>query len=149
MSPDEAVKLIAIARAAYPGMSVVEGMGHLWHGGLGDLRFQECATAIVEHSKESTAIVMIADIRRLVNLSRRQAAGEERQQQIEAHRPPSSSQELVQMPDWFWPTVNEHKRRAKAAQKQAEEAGQPISFGDAIVLAVDRQPRGPRPGQWS
>lgn len=141
MSPDETVKLLAVARAAFPGMAVVEGMPLVWHGGLGDLQYAECCKAVVEHTKESSRIITVADIRHLVQAARAKTAGEERQQEIEARRP-SSSQELVPMPDWFRTTVAEHRNRARAARKQAEEAGEPVAFGSAIVTALDSMPRG-------
>lgn len=148
MSPDEVVRLIAVARAAYPGMSVVEGMPQVWHGALGDLQYGECASAVVAHSRESTQIVTVADIRRLVQSTRRSLAGEERQQQIEAARPAPSSRDLVPMPPWFRSTVEEHRRRARAARKQAEEKGEPVTFGSAIVSALDGMPKN-NPRQWS
>lgn len=148
MTADEAVRLIAVARAAYPGMSVVEGMPQVWHGALGDLAFSECATAVVEHSKESAAIVTVADIRRLVQRSRHAIAGEERREQIEAAHPARRSQELVPMPDWFRSSVAEHRRRAQAERKQAEEDGGPVTFGSAILSTLDGMTK-PQGGGWS
>lgn len=143
MSPDEAVRLIAVARAAFPAMTVVEGMGQVWHGALGDLAYSECQTAIVAHSRENTRIVTVADIRQLVQGARIKAAGEERALELTA-RQGHGSQELVPMPDWFRTTMLEHRNRARAARKQAEEAGEPVSFGEAIVTALEM----PRGSKW-
>lgn len=141
MSPDETVRLIAVARAAFPGMSVVEGMPQVWHGALGDLAYSECAAAVVAHSRETNRIVTVADIRQVVQAARIRAAGEERAQELTA-RQGRSSQELVPMPDWFRTTMLEHRNRARAARQQAADDGEPVLFGEAIVHAVDQMPRG-------
>lgn len=143
MSPDECVRLIALARAAYPGMSVVEGMPVIWLGTLGDLRYAECAEAVVEYAKDSAAIVTVADIRRRVIQARVRSAGEERTAELES-RYPRPAGDLVPMPDWFRTSVEEHRRRAREARKHAKEAGEPVTFGEALVHMFDRQPKGAR-----
>lgn len=141
MTPDETVKLLAVARAAYPAMAVVEGMPLVWHGGLGDLQYAECARAVVEHARDNTRIVTVADIRSLVQASRRAVAGEVRREQIEAAHPSWPSQEVKPMPDWFRSTMEEHRRRARAERKQAEDDGEPVTFGSQILSALDGMKR--------
>lgn len=130
MSPDETVKVLATARAAYPGMSMVEGMPQVWHGALGDLRLAECQDAIVAHAKASSQIVTPADIRRLVQAARTDAA---------LRSLPSGADDRVPMPDWFATTMTEFRSRARAAREQSRERGAPVSFGDAILSALDRR----------
>ena len=141
MSPDESVQLLALARAAFPGMSVVEGMPLVWHGSLGDLQLSESVAAVIEHAKVSERIVTVADIRRLVVTARRAIAGEERREQIEAVHPAPSSQERVPMTDWFRSTVAEHTKRARAAREDVKD-GDPVTFGSQIMSAFDGMPKG-------
>lgn len=147
MTPEETVQLLAVARAAFPGMTMVEGMPQIWLGALGDLGLQECVAAVVEHAKTSDRIVTVANIRELVTQAQRREAGEERVREIESWLGSGSSQELVPMPDWFQSTVEEHRRRARAARGQDWKPGDPATFGEAIVTAFDRMPRGSRGGE--
>lgn len=147
MRPDEVVQLIAVARAAFPGMSIVEGMPQVWLGALGDLRLDECIAAVVEHAKTSDRIVTVANINELVLKARRSEAGEERVREIESWLGTGSSQERVPMPDWFRSTVDEHRRRARAARGPDWKPGDPTSFGDAILTTLDRMPKNPPAGE--
>jgi hypothetical protein len=109
MSPDECIKVLATARAAYPGMSMVEGMPQVWHGALGDLRLEECQRAIIAHTKASSTIVTPADIRKLVQSSRTDAAMRVLPEGRDGRRP---------MSDNFWTLVA--KSKAENAEKWAE-----------------------------
>lgn len=140
MNRAETAQLLAVIQT-YDQRTVGETDVIAWHGVVGDLRFDECRDSVLAHYGEKTDRIMPANVRTFVQAARIKAAGEERQQEIESRRP-SSSQELVPMPDWFRSTVAEHRNRARAARKQAEDNDEPVSFGSAIVTALDSMPRG-------
>lgn len=143
MNRAETAQLLAMMQT-YDQRTVGETDVIAWHSAVGDLQFSECGTAVIGHYRDHTDRVMPANVREAVQAARRAAAGEERQAEIEARRP-SHSQELVPMPDWFRATVEEHRRRARAARKQAEDAGEPVTFGSHISTALDgmRKQTGP------
>lgn len=147
MTPEEVVQLLAVARAAFPGMTMVEGMPQVWLGVIGDLRLEQCVAAIVEHAKTSDRIVTVANIRELVTQAQRREAGEERVKEIESWLGTSNTQERVPMPDWFRSSVEEHRRRARAARGPEWKPGDPTSFGDAILTTLDRMPKNPGGGE--
>jgi hypothetical protein len=147
MTPEETVQLLAVARAAFPGMTMVEGMPQIWLGALGDLRFEACVAAVVEHAKASDRIVTVANIRDLVLRKERREAGEERVRENESWLGTSSSQERVPMPDWFRSTVEEHRRRAMAARNPDWKPGDPSPFGETVLTTLDRMPKGSGGGE--
>jgi hypothetical protein len=147
MTPVETVQLLAVARAAFPAMTMLDGMAEVWSGALGDLRFEACVAAVIEHAKTSERIVTVANIRDLVIRTQRQEAGEERVKEIESWLGTGSSQERVPMPDWFRSTVEEHRRRARAARGEDWKPGDPTSFGEAILTTLDRMPKNPPVGE--
>jgi hypothetical protein len=146
MTPTETVQLLAVARAAFPGMTMLDGMAEVWSGALGDLRFEDCVAAIIEHAKTSDRIVTVANIRDLVIRAERREAGEERVKEIESWLSTGNAQERVPMPDWFRSTVEEHRRRARAARGPDWKPGDPTSFGEAILTTLDRMPKNPPVG---
>lgn len=70
MKPTESVKILALAVAAYPGMSIPEGTPEVWHELLSDLDFPDCRAAVLQHARLNSTIVTPADIRRLVAAAR-------------------------------------------------------------------------------
>lgn len=140
MNRSEVANLLAVIQT-YDQRTVGETDVIAWHGAVGDLAFNEGRDAVLEHYKTTTDRIMPAHLRQLVQAARVKAAGEERAQELTA-RQGRSSQELVPMPDWFRTTVEEHRKRARAARQQAEEAGEPVTFGNAILHAVDAMPKG-------
>lgn len=63
MTPREAVALVATVRAGCPGMEIVEGMPQLWHQVLGDLRIEDCQSAVVVLVRRSARYIAPAHIR--------------------------------------------------------------------------------------
>lgn len=151
MSPEDSVRVLAVARAAYPGMSLVEGQAALWHGALGDLRADECVAAIVEHAKQSQSIVTVADIRGRVIAARRALGDVERSRQLAASH---NGLDLISMPDSFRSSVAEHRRRAEAARPPKDVRvgyvapgveGAACSYGAMVTAPSDARTRYVKP----
>lgn len=64
MNGKEAVQLLKVARATWPGMSVVEGMAGIWAVMLDDVTFDDALAAVVRLGRRAHRFQAIADIRR-------------------------------------------------------------------------------------
>ncbi len=71
MTPTETTRLLAIARACYPAMTMPAGIDAVWHELLADLDYSEAEAAVLTHAKIETRIVTIADIRTGVSKAKR------------------------------------------------------------------------------
>jgi hypothetical protein len=145
MNTTEAAQLLAVIQT-YDQRTVGETDVIAWQKALEDLPFSDCRDAVVGHYQAETDRIMPANVRVRAVLAQRQAAGEERQHELEALRG-RGSQELVPMPDWFRSTVEEHRRRARAARGPDWKPGDPTSFGEAILTTLDRMPKNPGGGE--
>ena len=131
MNQQEVAELLTVV-AAYDRRTLGEVDVITWHGALGDLQLDECKKAVVEYYRTSTDWLMPANVRKLALTARQDAA----MRQLSPAR-----DDLVPMPDWFRSSVEEHRRRARSARGDDWKQGDPTSFGDAIVKALDRMPR--------
>lgn len=95
MKPTESVKILALAFAAYPGMSIPEGTPEVWHELLKDVDFATARAAVLEHARNSSAIVTPADIRRISR-----AITERTRPRVPAIDP-AQIRQTVPPPEWY------------------------------------------------
>lgn len=135
MNRQECAELLTVA-TAYDHRTLGEVDVIAWHEAIGDLALDECKQAVVQHYKTSTEWLMPVNIRRLVSVTRQDRA---------MRALPRGREDLIPMPDWFRTTVAEHRRRAQAGRKMAADNGEPVTFGSAIVKAIDSMPQNRTP----
>lgn len=66
MTPQEAIGLLALVRATWPGMSVVEGMDRTWAALFSDVPAGAATEAVLRLGRRTSRFLAVADIRREV-----------------------------------------------------------------------------------
>ncbi len=142
MNLQEATKLVAEARAIYPGMSIVPGIADAWLGILGDLRYPECHAALLLHGRRESRIPVPADLRRLVESARASIL------YVAPERPSLESGEthfnglpIPGRPSWVQAVYEDAKARQRELNAERKAQGLPLDFGRMFTKPIDHQPR--------
>ena len=117
MNASEAVRLVAEARACYPGMSVPVGMPEAWHGLIGDLTFADCHDALMRHARSSSQIITPADVRKIVTAAQNDRV-------MRAAVTSGRGDGRTTKPEWFGTVMRQHKA-ASAPHWAGVWAGKP------------------------
>jgi hypothetical protein len=117
MTPEETGKLLAAA-ATVDNRKVGPLQVLMWHRVLGDLRYEDCEAALVEHFGESTDWVMPAHIRQRVKKIRLQ--------RLEESKIPAPPHELIDNPPAYRAWLENARRRISDGEQPAAIEANPL-----------------------
>ncbi len=143
MNLQEATKLVAEARAIYPGMSIVPGIADAWLGILGDLRYPECHAALLLHGRRESRIPVPADLRRLVESARASIpyVAPERLA-LQSAETQFAGLPIPGRPDWVQQVYEDVKAKQRELNVERKAQGQPPMFGRMFTQPSDHRPGG-------
>lgn len=124
MTVDDAARLLVEVRAMYPAMTIVPKIADAWESVLGGYDLDDCRTALTTWGMTESRIPAPADVRRVILAGR---------QDTRMRELPGNPSDLIPMPDWFYATVAEHKRRTHEANAERAAAGLAPDFGGQVA----------------